>query len=494
MKLEIFEKLTLHKKLLFLLCASFFLLIFMLQNNILWTVESRWAAVCLQMQLRSDYLHPYIYNGPYYDKPLLSYWIILMLAKIFGSLNEWALRLPSAISGLLTIYCTYKLGSKLINHKTGLLAGWLLLTTFYFVFWSRTTSADMMTVAGTMLAVLWYFEHKEEHSFRNYFVFFLIMAITSQTKGLLGFVLPLLVIIPDLFKDREWKQHLNKESFLGLFLAIFIYLVPFAFSALYSDQTIHSSGIQEVIHENIQRFFKPFDHKNPFYTYFIYLPIYTLPWTVFFLPALMHVFLNWKKYNPQTLILCKSLAILFAFLTISGSRRSYYVLPLVPFAAIITSNWIMLISNKDNCKNFKTFVKKTIFIVYIILFIWFGFAKPYYTNMEYQKVRQFTESVKKAVKNKNGSWNKYKILVFNNNDNRVVYYFNPKLPVNAISESELKKVIMKHKLPNDEIIVATKEDIKTLIFMFDDKYFLTLFENSKNKRSNVAILARAPDK
>ena len=33
---------------------------------------------------------------------------------------------------------------------TGLIAGWMLATTFYFIFWARVATADVLTVCGVL--------------------------------------------------------------------------------------------------------------------------------------------------------------------------------------------------------------------------------------------------------------------------------------------------------------------------------------------------------
>ncbi|CRL96636.1 Undecaprenyl phosphate-alpha-4-amino-4-deoxy-L-arabinose arabinosyl transferase [Pseudomonas sp. 8 R 14] len=60
----------------------------------LWGPETRWANIALQMLQSGDYFDPYLKGGPYYDKPLPSYWLITGAAHL-GGLGPWSLRLPS---------------------------------------------------------------------------------------------------------------------------------------------------------------------------------------------------------------------------------------------------------------------------------------------------------------------------------------------------------------------------------------------------------------
>ena len=129
----------------------------------IWTQEHRWADIVSGMFYRHDFLHPYLGQNDYYDKPLL---VLLVdcryLLKLIGELTTWTLRLPSALAGFLAIWSIYRLGTKLKDKQLGLLSGWLLLTTFYFIFWARTSSADMLNLAGPFCCC-WYFE-KRDHA------------------------------------------------------------------------------------------------------------------------------------------------------------------------------------------------------------------------------------------------------------------------------------------------------------------------------------------
>lgn len=458
-KINLFKTPAQNSDIILLLFAAAVMLLMMLGSNALWNVESRWAAVCLQMQLRGDYFHPYIYSGIYYDKPLLSYWLVLGVAKILGGLSALALRLPSAIAGVVAVYCTYRLGTKLVDRKVGLIAGWLLVSTYCFVFWARTISADMLNLAGMMLAVLWYFEHKKTPGFKAYFGFFLIAALTSLCKGLLGLVLPALLILPDLLHAQEWRKHLRWEFLAAFLLGAIIYALPFALSAYLPDQSaVHDSGFKEVLRENVQRFFQPFDHKDPIYTYFIYLPLYASPWILLFIPALVSAFKRWKSLDFSQRWFFYATGIVFLFLTLSGSRRPYYVLPLVPFVMLITANWLIGRSDK-----FIGWVRKFGIGVGVILFVWFGVALPIY-NAQNNQLQQFVAKAQTVLQNK-------QFLVFGGGDSSAIFYLRPKLPVAGITKDELELAIIKHNLAG-KVVIAQKDEVKFLADLIrgDKKY------------------------
>ncbi|MCD6039490.1 MAG: arnT 1 [Gammaproteobacteria bacterium] len=334
----------------YLIFATLILLFGMLGSREIWTQEHRWADIVYTMFYHHDFLHPILDGHDYYDKPLLSYWLIAGFTTLCGKLTTGAMRLPSALAGLLAVSSIYWLGSHLKDKRLGLLAGWMLLTTFYFIFWARTSSADMLNMAGSLFAVAWYFAKKSKANLFDYTVFFLILALTALCKGLVGPVVAILVILPDVILQRSWKKHLQWRVVVAVLIALIIYILPFWASAHFSRENYGANGFYEVYRENMMRYFQPFDHKGPFYTYFIYLPIYLLPWTFFFIPALFYLKPRWSSLSSHAKWMVLSTLILFLFFTLSGSRRSYYVLPIVPFAILLTADWIL--SGRDLTKRF----------------------------------------------------------------------------------------------------------------------------------------------
>ncbi|MEJ6816020.1 glycosyltransferase family 39 protein [Pseudomonas sp. LF-5] len=326
--------------LLLLLAATALLLLLGLGSRELWGAETRWANIALQMLQSGDYFDPYLKGSPYYDKPLLSYWLITATSWFTGGLGHWSLRLSSVISAWFSVWLVYLLGEQLFRKGTGLIAGWMLATTFYFVFWARVATADILTVCGVLAAVWWYWRGPDDSRFWRYVVFFGLLTLTSLFKGLIGFILPGLVLLPHLLSEHRWKRHLNLRLLAALVIAGAFYMTPFVLSHFYGAPTYEQSGLGLVLRENVVRFFQPFDQFGPIYTYLIYLPFYTLPWAPCWLIALWVAARNWKHIEPDTRWLIQGLALLMLFFTASGSRRSYYVLPLVPFAQLLGAWWV----------------------------------------------------------------------------------------------------------------------------------------------------------
>lgn len=323
--------------------TAVFMLFWALGARSLWTAEGRWAEIAREMLATGRFLHPTINGVPYFDKPLIPYWWIALTSFLTG-MNEWALRIPSALCGLATLWATRKLGSRLWSISTGRLAGWILLTANSFIFWARTGQADMANMAFIMLAVLWYWHRREKPCFLTYLLFYVILFTGAQMKGLTAFIVPVLVIIPDLFRGQRWKNLFSLSHFAALFAGAAIYLIPFIYSYMTRDGSYQTSGLDLVFRENLQRFFNPFDHIEPVYIYLKHVPVLFLPWTPVLVTGLAAAAVTARqrgKIEWPDMWLGLALALIFLFFTASGSRRSYYILPIAPFCAMFSAKLLL---------------------------------------------------------------------------------------------------------------------------------------------------------
>jgi 4-amino-4-deoxy-L-arabinose transferase-like glycosyltransferase len=302
-----------------LLAAAAVLLILQLGARDLWTHERRNAAICLEMLRSGDYVHPRLFGEPYYDKPLLLYWLMIGLGRVLGGLSELALRLPSALAGLVAVACTARIGRTLLGREAGRWAGWILLSTAFFVFWSRVAGPDAMNLAGTVAAVAWYVERRDRPGFLSTAVFLLVVAVTCLVKGLIGAAVPLLVIAPDLLAGGRWRAHLRLSLIPAALPAAAVYLLPFAISSLTGGYGGGESGLALVIRENIVRFFDPFDHnKEPFYAYFKFFPLYFLPWAVLLPAVIWRLARHWRTLGPASRWPAWACLLVFVFFSASA--------------------------------------------------------------------------------------------------------------------------------------------------------------------------------
>jgi len=334
----------------------------------LWASEFRWAEITREMLLSHNYFWPTINGHVYFDKPLGSYWLVLASAWVTGRMDEAATRIPGATAGVLAVALLIMLARRLYGLRTGVAAGFILATSFSFAFWARTASADIETVAGE-LAALVIFTNNEGRAGWWVVSMWFVMALTSLMKGLLGFVLPIMVIgvyscvaegwlelehrlkhgplglrIHWLIEQNHW--FFNWRTTIAMALAGVIYFAPFAIS--YAS-TGSAKGIYMVYRENVERYFAPFDHRGPIYLYVYVIFELMAPWSAFLPAALVHAHSRAQAASTRLKSNRFVLAFFwttFIFFTVSGSRRSYYILPILPAASIPVAR-IFVAAEKD---------------------------------------------------------------------------------------------------------------------------------------------------
>lgn len=324
-----------------LLLAASLLLFAGLGRRSLWAAEGRWAEVTREMLLTGDFFHPTIGGEPYFDKPLLTYWFRAALSAVTGTLNELIVRIPSAVAGLAAVWATMRIGARLWSAQTGRIAGWLLLTMYAFLFWARTGTADAENLAAITLAVAWYWSKRDRPNFSAFLVFYLIAFIGALTKGLTAVVVPMLIVLPDMLRERRWRVLFTFQHLSAFGLASLVYLSPFLYASLTRPGDYPSSGLALVFQENILRYFQPLDHKGPMYLYLYQLPVLLLPWTPLFVLALIAVARFRKDLDGPTRWLIQAIVLVFLFFSLSGSRRSYYILPILPLCALLMAVFVV---------------------------------------------------------------------------------------------------------------------------------------------------------
>lgn len=422
------------------------------------------------MLLHQDYFHPTLAGKMYFDKPLLSYWLMLFMSKITGYFSTWTLRLPSAIAGLLSVACLYQIGKKWQNQPIGKLSAVMLTTTYYFVFWARTASSDILNLAGILATVAWYFSKRDQPQFINYVIFFLLLAFTALMKGLIGITIVLLVILPDVILNL--KKYFQWQLLLALLPGILLYFSPFWITSVENHTLLSESGLYEVYKENILRFFEPFDHKDAIYSYLIYLPIYLLPWTFFFFPAIYQLPKRWDALPPSVKQLVIVNLSLFLFLTLSGSRRSYYILPMVPFALLLAAEWINVQEVRIK------FLYYTASISFFALFAWFILFQPiYYSD---GGIAKFSQQLKTMIAKQDGK--KTYHIAFLNTDNRLSFY----LPKSDIDFLRWDKVDVNRLAEYYDIIITREADLKRIPDLANDYLLFSKPHRGNRWLGNVA--------
>lgn len=118
--------------------------------------EGFYAQISLEMLQSGDFVYTTFNGGPRFDKPPLLYWMIAFFYSVFG-VNEWAVRLPSALMGALAVVVTAMLGERFSKGWTlSLLGGVILATAIPFFILARMGMMDVGLTLFVSLAIYSY--------------------------------------------------------------------------------------------------------------------------------------------------------------------------------------------------------------------------------------------------------------------------------------------------------------------------------------------------
>ena len=293
--------------------------------------EPRQAVMAREMMERGDYIHPYLNGMPYLEKPPMYSWMIIVVAKIRGSLDEFSSRLPSALAATLLLLVTFFLGRMLINAQAGFLSAIVLATNYQYLSNARESVMDMTFAFFIGLTIFLNYIAFSKKSRLLFALSFIPSSLAILTKGPAGLVIPAAVMFIYLIVRREWKR----------------YIIPLVagcvISAALASIWFFVAGdayIREFIfHQNITRYTNAFDHKESLFYYFHKLFFNFLPWSVFLPFALVHA---WKKKYWFPFIW---FVLTFCFFEFSQSKRAIYLLSCYPACALLCGMYL-----KDNWK------------------------------------------------------------------------------------------------------------------------------------------------
>jgi len=190
--------------------------------------EGRYSAVAWHMVESGDWFTPHLSAAlPHFTKPPLLYWLLAGSMSLLGR-NEWALRLPGGIAGVLTVLLTFALARRLAPGDPLLAAVVQATALLPFVGAHLVTTDPLLMLCETLavwgFVVAWWDEPspQDERSTRPAGrwaipAMWLGFALAFLTKGPPG-LLPLLPILVFALWSRRARGLLRLLSPSGLLL------------------------------------------------------------------------------------------------------------------------------------------------------------------------------------------------------------------------------------------------------------------------------------
>jgi 4-amino-4-deoxy-L-arabinose transferase-like glycosyltransferase len=314
---------------------------------------------------------PHLNGKPYGEKPPLFYYITYLSKIIFGSTrDEVSLRFPSGLFALLGVIFFFVTILKFFDRHKALLAACILLSTPLYYWQARYLQVDMVFsvfVSSCLLFFFWFYNTRKEHMI---YLSFLFLALAFLTKGPLAIVLVLPVVFLFLFFEKNFKAIKTREYLVGILICLAVTL-PWYIAVYVKEGAPYL--YENVIRQNLIRFFDAWSHRRPFYYYFTTLPLDFFPWSLF-LPLGLYFMFKRIKSDGGIRYFFIWFAWMFFFLSLSSGKISKYMLPVLPAITLITS----LAFVEEKSKYNKIMLVFLAFFFLVISFLLFFLKKDLY--------------------------------------------------------------------------------------------------------------------
>jgi 4-amino-4-deoxy-L-arabinose transferase-like glycosyltransferase len=309
-----------------------------------------------------DYLTPIYRDEKRFAKPVLYYWMMSVSYKVFG-VSLISARLTSALFGSLAIGLLYLLSRQLFEGRVALYSVLILPASYMHFHISRWATTDIAMNFFIILA-LYYFVRFYKSDFtkkKEAYLFYLAMAFGFMTKGPPAVIIPGAIAIVFLLATRRLlSEMLIKQGLVILFLVIFPWFAAMFF--LHGEEFKNHIFEAEIKNRMV--------HNTPFSLYYFgVLFRYYLPWTFFFIAAIIQQFglnncssttfclseylrqapkkikagvgLLFAKENESDLFCYIWIVVCLVLFTILRIEHSRYMLPASPAVAVLVAKYFV---------------------------------------------------------------------------------------------------------------------------------------------------------
>lgn len=301
--------------------------------------EPRYAQVARETAEQNHWITPTLYGSPWFEKPMLYYWLAAIAYKI-GGVNETTARLPSAVAATITVIAFSALAWELYGWTAAQLTFLLLAGSLGWLGFARAASTDMLFSATLNLAlaclVLVQSTEDEKTRARSAYGFQIALGLALLAKGPAALVLAGGTVFLYILLTKEWKflEPLLRPGPLGALLAVAApwYVLVVAVNGWTFFQTF-------ILSHNIQRFLTPvFHHEQGFWFFFVVLPLAIFPWTVLLAVPLVRLWRQRQRIRlapSAELLMAVWIAVPLVFFSLSRSKLPGYILPAVPALCLL---------------------------------------------------------------------------------------------------------------------------------------------------------------
>jgi len=324
------------------------------------TTEPRYAEIARLMAETGDWITPWFEPGvPFWGKPPLSFWAQAAAIKVFG-VSEFSLRFPSWLATLAMVWLVWRLARQLWSVQVAQWSSLVFATMALTYISAGAVMTDAFLALGTTLTLVSFCLVMMGESGRWRWIFFVGLVIGLLSKGPLAVVLiGIPIVLWLLLSWREAANNLRRLPWLRGTLMTAVLVCPW-----YILAELKTPGFLDyfIIGEHIRRFLDPgwagdlygSAHNQPKGMIWMFWLWASFPWGIVAVLSLALAWFRGKRHgivsktlsNPGVSFLLVSALAPMLFFTLAGNTLWTYILPSLPFTAILIGRWV------SECKPF----------------------------------------------------------------------------------------------------------------------------------------------
>ena len=334
------EKAVSHRNLFLILLGAVLFVSFIGLRDVWYPDEPDIAEVALAMYLSGDWILPRRMGEIWVDYTPMIYWAGTLSAHLFGDMNAFTLRLPNALAAILIILITAATAARWFDPRSGFWTGLSLATCLLFVYEANSYRPDVLFTAFIAGGMFLYADGTlDRPSLWLRVAAFASFGGAMLTKGILGLLLPGLILVLWHGVRKEWRRTLELAPLSLVSLAVFLPWVAGTAVAMGWNNVLH-----EFYAQNFARFQSGFrGHEQPFWYYLRNFWFDFMPWSWLAPAAAIWTFRSGLWKNPRVQLALLWFGTFFVFLSIAVTKRQLYMLPAFPAFALIIGPWLSTI-------------------------------------------------------------------------------------------------------------------------------------------------------
>jgi 4-amino-4-deoxy-L-arabinose transferase-like glycosyltransferase len=292
------------------------------------------------------------HNGlPWFVQPPLYFWIAAAFARLLG-VNEFAMRLPSALATIAMAGAVGYVVARLANPRAALLASVVLSTSLMQAIVGRLAIMDALLDLAVAIAVLSWFAALRTGGARWWYVGWIALAFGALAKGPVAVLITGLVIVVWAVWDQRMGRRVIAPSPLRWILGVALFAALVAPWAIALYRSAGAAAFNELVgHYTVGRYLGTIENQSgPFWYYLPVLILGTFPWFAFLVPATLDAFRNARDSNDGSLA---RLALAWAiapllFFSFAQTKLPNYIALELPALAILVALWFDGIVQRDD--------------------------------------------------------------------------------------------------------------------------------------------------